>query len=206
MSAQNLAAKMYLLGYDLEHDKLVEPSWLDYLVQGAALTELIGEGCLVDNGTVVSRTANAGSTDPVLTRTVDEIDAHQATSWKEMLRHTKVTYRAVEAKLARDGVIIIDGRGVTVRDRDLVQHLHAGVVDLLHGDGAATNSLEAALLPLTAVVPLRSVLSRTERRQRRNRLDLVARDIDAALPGFNGLLAQMQKTRGRSYSAGGPVH
>ena len=39
-TGQTLPAKAYLLAYDLPQEKLTEKAWLDYVVQGAALTEL----------------------------------------------------------------------------------------------------------------------------------------------------------------------
>jgi len=52
-TGQNLPARMYLLVYDLDKDKPSGRAWLDYLVQGAALTELLAEGLLIDTGVKV---------------------------------------------------------------------------------------------------------------------------------------------------------
>ena len=52
-TGQKLPARMYRLAYDLDKDKPSGRAWLDYLVQGAALTELLAEGLLIDTGVKV---------------------------------------------------------------------------------------------------------------------------------------------------------
>jgi hypothetical protein len=56
------------------------------------------------------------------------------------------------------------------------------------------------------VIPLRTVFDRRGRRQDRERVDALTRRVSLKAPGFDRMLQQMRRTRGRSYPVGGPVH
>jgi hypothetical protein len=62
------------------------------------------------------------------------------------------------------------------------------------------------LVALAAVVPVRTVFERRRKRRDRDRVDDLIRRVSVEIPGFERLIEQMRHTRGRSYSAGGPVH
>jgi hypothetical protein len=70
----------------------------------------------------------------------------------------------------------------------------------------ALDPLDAALVALASVVPLRTGFQRRRRRRDRERVDDLVRRASADVPGFQRLVGQMWHTRGRAYSAGGPVH
>lgn len=57
-----------------------------------------------------------------------------------------------------------------------------------------------------SVVPLRTVFERHRKRHDRERVDDLVERVSADIPGFERLIGQMRHTRGRAYSAGGPVH
>ncbi len=73
------------------------------------------------------------------------------------------------------------------------------------GDPAGQPVRDAALAALAAVVPLPTVLSRGEQRRHAATIEAVGDRAAAGSPAIRPLIAQMRRTRGRSFSAGWPA-
>jgi hypothetical protein len=72
-------------------------------------------------------------------------------------------------------------------------------------DPAELPARDAALAALAAVVPLPTVISRREVRRYADALAALDDRAAEQHPAFRSLITQMRRTRGRSFSAGGPV-
>lgn len=206
-TGQKLPARMYQLAYDLDKDKASGRAWLDYLVQGAALTELLAEGLLIDTGVAVIP-AVEGPADEVLGRVWQQAAGGRPHGWRGLLRQGRATLAAVEDQLIQAGAFEPKGRGLVAMDREAIAALQARARQILSGEAGDEGSAvpDAALVAMASVIPLRTVFERRHRRQDRERIDTLTRRVSLRAPGFDRMLQQMRRTRGRSYSAGGPVH
>ncbi|HUL27687.1 MAG TPA: GPP34 family phosphoprotein [Streptosporangiaceae bacterium] len=205
-TGQTLPARMYLLAYDLGRDKPSGRPWLGYAVQGAALTELLAEGLLIDAGAAVI---------PAVERPAGEILGlvwQQAVrprphGWRGLLRQGRATLAAVEDQLILEGMFEPKGRGLVAMDREAIAGLQTRARQILCGEAGDEGGavLDAALVAVASVIPLRTVYDRRRRSQDRERVDVLTRRVSLKAPGFDRLLRQMRHTRGRSYPAGGAV-
>jgi hypothetical protein len=198
---------MYLLAYDLGKDKPSGRAWLGHLVQGAALTELLAEGVLMDTGTAVIP-AGERPGDEVLGLVWQQAAGRRPHGWRGLLRQGKVTLAAVEDQLIQAGAFERKGRGLVAMDREGIAVLQTRARQILRGEAGEEGGavLDAALVAVASVIPLRTVFDRRRRRQDRERVDALTRRVSLKAPGFDRMLSQMRRTRGRSFSAGGPVH
>ena len=201
-TGQRLPARMYLLAYDLDKDKPSGRAWLDYLVQGAALTELLAEGLLIDTGVKVIP-AVEGPGDAVLGLVWRQAAGSRPHGWRGLLRQGKVTLAAVEDQLIQAGAFERKGRGLVAMDREAIAALQAWARQIRSGEAGNEGSavFDAALVAMASVVPLRTVFERRRRRQDRERIETLMRRVSLRAPGFDRMLQQMRRTRGRSYSA-----
>jgi len=201
-TGQRLPARMYLLAYDLDKDKPSGRAWLDYLVQGAALTELLAGGLLIDTGVKVIP-AVEGPADEVLRLVWQQAAGSRPHGWRGLLRQGKVTLAAVEDQLIQAGAFERKGRGLVAMDREAIAALQAWARQIRSGEAGDEGSavFDAALVAMASVVPLRTVFERRRRRQDRERIETLTRRVSLRAPGFDRMLQQMRRTRGRSYSA-----
>lgn len=210
---RTLPAKMYLLAYDLTKDKPDSKWWLDYVIQAAALAQLLAEGRLADTGSTVVP-AGGRPDDEVLGLVYSEIEEIRPRDWRPLLRQSKATLAAVEDQLIQAGLFEQNSRGMGAVNRAAIAEVQQRARQTLTGQdagvrtgrGGNVNVLDAALVALASVIPLRTVFGPHRNRQDRERAEALARLVSARVPGFERLLKQMRRTRGRAYSAGGPVH
>ena len=205
-TGQKLPARMYRLAYDLDKDKPSGRAWLDYLVQGAALTELLAEGLLIDTGVKVIP-AVEGPGDEVLGLVWQQAAGRRPYGWRGLLRQGRVTLAAVENQLIEAGAFERKGRGLVAMDREGIAALQAWARQIRSGEAGNEGSavFDAALVAMASVVPLRTVFERRRKRQDRARIETLTRRVSLRAPGFDRMLQQMRRTRSRSYSAGGPI-
>jgi Golgi phosphoprotein 3 (GPP34) len=201
-------ANMYLLAYDLQKDRLSQRAWLDYLVRGAALAELLAEGFVVEEDGAVRTLPTARPADEVLDQALRDVEQQRPRGWRALLHQSRGTMDAVSGQLLRAGVTRPRGRGVEAVDRAAVDALQRSARALLQEDGdvAGAEVDECALAALASVVPLRTVLKSRPTRRDRQRVVTLTRRVAAVVPGFERLIEQMHHTRGLSFSAGGPLH
>ena len=201
-TGQKLPARMYRLAYDLDKDKPSGRAWLDYLVQGAALTELLAEGLLIDTGVKVIP-AVEGPGDEVLGLVWQQAAGRRPYGWRGQLRQGRVTLAAVENQLIEAGAFERKGRGLVAMDREGIAALQAWARQIRSGEAGNEGSavFDAALVAMASVVPLRTVFERRRKRQDRARIETLTRRVSLRAPGFDRMLQQMRRTRSRSYSA-----
>jgi hypothetical protein len=96
---------------------------------------------------------------------------------------------------------------VTAADPAAIESMQESVRAALTGqvDPAALAARDAALAALAAVVPLPTVISRREARRHAAALAALGDRAAEQNPALRSLIAQMRRTRGRSFSAAGPV-
>ena len=204
-----LPATITARGYDLDKDGLVARDWLDYLVRGAALIELLAGDYLTAAGGTVQSAGVARPGDAVLDRVLQEIEEADGRTWKQLLHRSRPTLDAVQEQLAHAGLIAVRENGsIAALDRQGIAAHQAHTRHLLEDDSdiAQVPILDAALLALAAVVPLETVLTREDRRRYKQRLAALTERAGATAPAVRQALAQMHRTRGLAFSAGGPVH
>jgi len=202
---QGLPARMYLLAYDLDSDKPSDKEWLDYVVSGAALAQLLAEGRLTDTGDAVV-TSGDRPADEVLAVAYRQAREAKVRTWRGLLHQGKATLAAVEDWLVRAGVFKQEGGQMVAVNREAVATLQARARQVLRGTGdQETDVLDAALVAVASVIPLRTVFDRRRRQEERERVDALARLVSAQAPGFERLLTQMRRARGPSQPAGGPA-
>jgi hypothetical protein len=209
-TTQTLPAATYLLAYDTTKKDLAKKAWLEYLIRGAALGELILGGHLSGDARRAQAVQAGKPADPMLSRVLDDVVQSDRPSWKHLLHtHARETLASVEQQLTRDSAISIGpGGSVAAADPAAVESLQDAARTALTGrhDPDGLSEREAALAALAAIVPLPTVLSRKEQRSHAITIDAISDRAAAAHPAFRSLLTQMRRTRGRSFSAGGPVH
>ena len=200
-TGQKLPARMYRLAYDLDKDKPSGRAWLDYLVQGAALTELLAEGLLIDTGVKVIP-AVEGPGDEILGLVWQQAAGRRPHGWRGLLRQGKVTLAAVENQLTEAGAFERKGRGLVAMDREAIAALQAWARQIRSGEAGNEGSavFDAALVTMASVVPLRTVFERRRKRQDRERIETLTRRVSLRAPGFDRMFQQMRRTRSRSYS------
>jgi hypothetical protein len=201
-------ASMYLLAYDLQKDRLSQRAWLDYLVRGAALGELLAGGFVAEHDGAVRPRAKGRPADEVLEQALRDVEQERPRAWRALLHQSRATMEAVAGQLVRTGAIRPRGRGVEALDRGAVAALQQSARALLQEDADVTSASvdDCALAALASVVPLHTVLTRRRTRRDRERVIALTQRVAAVVPGFERLIEQMHHTRGLSFSAGGPAH
>ncbi|AYN42601.1 GPP34 family phosphoprotein [Streptomyces dangxiongensis] len=191
---QPLYCRMYLTAYDTSADDLYDRTRTGFLLRAAVLAELAIRGNLVDSDgdALVASPGPAG--DPVLDLTLDRV-ASDRRDWISWIRHDrKETLHAVEDRLVAQGVLTVEEkrslgrsrRAVTVTDISAVTALRATVTGLLHGTGATARiaPADAALVALAAAGGIRSVVSRSDARVRKDRIEELTGRLGAVAPGL----------------------
>ena len=199
--------KVYLAAFDLQRDRLSERRWVDYLVQGAALADLLLDGAISETDKLV-QVSSPHSSDPILDFVLTRAAQEAPRSWKSLLHDSAPTLRVVEDHLNQRGVIRGHGRRVVLVDRQAVAALQAKLERLLSADAAAATSApaDALVLAVASVVPLRTLFSRRNKSRDEELVAEVVSRLSEQISALGTLLKQMRHTRGASFSAGGPVH
>jgi Golgi phosphoprotein 3 (GPP34) len=166
MTTQSLPYRTYLMACDTDASKLYDRTRTAFLVNAAALTELVLSDLAADDHGFARVTGTEPAGDPVLDGLLTEMAAHRR-SWKAWLRHHyRQTLDITEHELAAAGTIRLASRRlggrrtVTVADTAAVKTLQAQVAAVLAGEptaGVADPGL-AALGLLAATGAVRPVL------------------------------------------------
>ncbi|MFB4314426.1 GPP34 family phosphoprotein [Actinomadura sp. 21ATH] len=186
---ESLPARMYLLAYDLNKQRMaLSGERLGYLLRAAALTELYLDGRLTEERQRPK--ADTPGDDPY--GLLAQITASKPRSWKYWVRKdSRAMVRTVRDELAGAGWIRVRPRRVlgvfpadevSVRDPRVVKTLWGGASSALRGKPVAhVNSYDAAAVALAAAGELRTVLPRPDRRRHKRRIaELTARSGPAA--------------------------
>ena len=170
-------------------------------VRGAALAQLLAGGQLTDTGRAVAANRTQRPADEVLDLVLGEVADGEPRDWRRPLHQSKSTLKAVEHRLLRVGAIEPRGRNIVAVIQAKARELLDDEVDI-----AGIHVLDAALVALAFVVPLRTVFARGRKHHDQVRVAALTHRAADGAPGFERLIQQMRYTRGRAYSAGGPVH
>jgi hypothetical protein len=174
---ESLPAQMYLLAYDSDKNRLTARSQLGLILRAAALTELYLTDRLTDESGHPRAVDGRPTGDPLLDDLVRQIADHRPRSWHRWIgRQENSTLRAVRDRLEADQVIKVDHRRllpdkVELRDRHAVQRYADTVRAALQRSPARADARTASTLALAARGEVKTIVSRRERREHRQRLD-----------------------------------
>jgi Golgi phosphoprotein 3 (GPP34) len=177
---ESLPARLYLLAYDTEKNRVTAQNQLGLVLRAAALADLYLTGRVADENGKVRATGDRPPTgDPLLDEVLKQLAEHRPRSWQGWITRGQPTVQAVRAEL-EDGLYIqverrriLPGR-VELRDRYAVQQYADEVRAELHGSAARTDPRKAVVLALAARGEMGNVISRSERREYRQHLDELA--------------------------------
>ncbi|MDN3354646.1 GPP34 family phosphoprotein [Actinomadura sp. DC4] len=177
---ESLPARMYLLAYDTDKNRMTARNQLGLVLRAAALADLyLSERLTDENGR--PRVAGGRSTgDPVLDDLVQQIADQRPKSWHRWIgRKEHGTVRAVRDQLESEHRITVNRRmllpdRIELKDRRAVKQYADSVRAALRQSAARAEPRTAAVLALAARGEVKTVVSRHERREQRRRLDELA--------------------------------
>jgi hypothetical protein len=178
---ESLPARMYLLAYDTEKNRMTSRSQLGLVLRAAALADLyLSERLADDRGK--ARVADPRPTgDPLLDDLMGQIAAaNRPRSWHRWIgRQEHGAVRTVREQLEAARCLKVEHRAilpdrVELRDRHTVKQYADEVRAALRKPAARAEPRTAAVLALAARGEIKTVLSRHDRREYRERLDELA--------------------------------
>jgi hypothetical protein len=215
MRELSLPAQAYLLACDVEKNRLRDRQRAGYLIRGAALTDLLLRGHLVDNDGVAVAVSGGPAGDDVLDELLDEISRTRPRRWKSWVRRDfRRALRAVETQLEAARVIRVRTTKIlglfrvyrpTVLDVGGAARLRAVVDNALGGglDVSQIDPTDAALTALAAAVELRGVVSGRDRRRYRRRIEELQERGGAAIPAVRKVFSELRAARNAAASSDG---
>lgn len=177
---ESLPARLYLLAYDPEKDRVTAQSRLGLVLRAAALADLYLAGRVTDeNGKARATSDERPTGDLLLDEVLQQLAEHRPRSWQGWIARGKPAVRTVRTQLEADLYIQVDHRRmlpdkVELRDRPAVQRYADEVRAELRGPAPQAEPRTAAVLVLAARGEISTVISRSERREYRQRLDELA--------------------------------
>jgi hypothetical protein len=199
-----LPAKLYLLAWDPDRQRLSHRDDLGYLLRGAILTDLSLRGCVRDDDGHVRASGTKRTGDRVLDDMLREISDDRPRGWGAWVRRRAgATLVAVEDQLVASGVVAVDVRrvlGLFPRRRATVTEpvaLRAAVRDAALGDRpvSSLSEADAALVALVVAGDLRTVLSRRERKDNAERIAACTERSGKAAPALRRVLTSVKAAR-----------
>jgi hypothetical protein len=178
---ESLPARLYLLAYDTEKNRMTAGSQLGLVLRAAALADLYLTERLTDEAGK-ARAAGGGrpTGDPVLDDLARQIADSRPRRWHRWIgRQERGTVRAVREQLEGQRCIRVNHRAilpdtVELRDRRAVKEYADSVRAALRQPAARADARTAAVLALAARGEVKTVVSRRERREYGKRLDELA--------------------------------
>jgi hypothetical protein len=171
-----LPARLYLLAYDTDKNRLTSKTQLGLVVRAAALADLYLDRRLTDDGGQ-ARVVDTGPTgDPVLDEILADLAAVGPRSWNRLIgRHEGRAARPVRDQLETAGWLKVERHAimpdkVELREGHKVKKYAGDVKMALQRPAAGAEPRTAAALALAAYGELGTVLSRGERREHKKRL------------------------------------
>ncbi|GAA4472356.1 GOLPH3/VPS74 family protein [Phytohabitans houttuyneae] len=196
-----LPERMFLLAYDSRRQRLAR--WIDVglLVRAAALAELELRGVLVDERgrATLASSRRPEVTESLLREVLAEVGASaKPRRWQYWTERGRGKARAaVERRLVAARIISVErrrvfgifpARRIVVRDRRLIDQLHARVAEALRA--RTVDSRDAATVALAAAGQLRTVFGWRQRRANRKRIaELTKASVPAAAKGLQKAIA-----------------
>lgn len=180
MLPESLPDRMYLLAYDTERNRLTGRSQLGLVLRAAALAELYLGEHLTDDRDRPRATGRRPTGDPLLDDLLRQIADGRPKAWYRWIgRREYATVRAVRDRLEAGRQISVTRRmllpaKVELGDRRAVTQYADSVRAALRRPAAHAEPRTAAVLALAARGEIKTVVSRRERREQRERLDELA--------------------------------
>ncbi|MDH6135631.1 hypothetical protein P3T37_005047 [Kitasatospora sp. MAA4] len=181
-----LPGKLYLLAYNPETGRPVARADLDLLLRAAALADLLRRGLVQDVDGRPSATGRAPhGLNPLLAdllRRIAETRPHPWAWWIRLRGRPGHPVRSVRDDLAAAGWIRVEeyrilglfrSARITERNPRVRKALAATVSSALRGPVSRIDPADAALVALADAAQLRTVLTRQQRREHRERLALL---------------------------------
>lgn len=202
----SLPARLYLLAFDTQKNRLTVRGRLGLVVRAAALADLHLAGRLADDHgrpRAVPGVA-APEPDPVLDAVYRRIADERPRSWQRWARADEHrTLRAVRDQLEEARWIRVDRRTLLpdrVRLREAYRvRPYATTVRAALRPGSDPDPRDAVALALAATGELTTVITSRERRQHRRRLEELA---DGAWPAVRALKKALQAKRAATAAGG----
>jgi Golgi phosphoprotein 3 GPP34 len=177
---ESLPARLYLLAYDTKKNRVTAQAQLGLVMWAAALTDLYLAGRVTDENGKARVTGDRSPTgDSLLDQVLQQLAEHRPRSWQGWIGSRRPAVRTVRTQL-EDGLCIrvkhrtILPDRVELRDRPAVERYADEVRTELRGPSSRTEPRTAAVLALAARGEMTNVISRSERRELRERLDELA--------------------------------
>ncbi|MGX4688574.1 GOLPH3/VPS74 family protein [Streptomyces sp. JNUCC 63] len=203
--ALSLPARLYLLAWDTGRLKLTGAGELHHLVRAGALTELAQRGLLVDDdGITTPVDLDARTGDPVLDGLLDLVRESRPRRWKTWVTlRARLTLVAVREQLAAEGYLRAERRRV-LGVFPSVDHVleRVAVVDALREEArrvlegslpaARISERDAAVVALAAAAGLRTLVSATDRRRHRQRIEELTERSGAAAPALRRVVREVR--------------
>lgn len=178
---ESLPARLYLLTYDTDKNRMTCRSQLGLVLRAAALAELYLAGHVTDEGGKARASGDPRPTgDPLQDEMLQQIAEHRPRSWHRWIgRGESGAVRTVRARLEADRCVTVRHRAilpdrVEPRDRRDVKRYAEQLRAELRRPAARTEPRTAAALALAARGEITTVLSRRERREHKRHLDELA--------------------------------
>jgi hypothetical protein len=177
---ESLPARLYLLAYDTEKNRVTAQSRLGLVLRAAALADLYLAGRVTDeNGKVRAAGDRRPTGDPLLDEVLQQLDEQRPRSWQGWIARGQPTVRTVRAQLEAGWIIRVEHRmilpdRVELLDRSTVQRYADELRAELGRPVSRVEPRTAAVLALAARGEIATVISRGERREYRQYLDEVA--------------------------------
>lgn len=190
VQAKSLPAMLYLLGIDVDKEKLPEPKKISYVLRAGALVELVLRGNLTDVDGKAHPVSEAATGDPVLDLVMGEVAKDRGQRWSHWIRHdARATLKALEDQLSSTGAIkmqrrMLLGDKVEVVDQAAHSQLRQQVLATLTG-GAPVETLgvkDVALTALTAYGELTTAIPHKQRRAHKDRLKALTEHAGPSAP------------------------
>lgn len=178
---ESLPARLYLLAYDTEKNRLTSRTQLGLVLRAAALTDLYLAGRVTDdNGRARASGDRRFTGDPLLDELQEQIAEHRPRAWHRWIaRDERGALRTVRAQLEAARLIKVEPRvilpdRVELRDRREVKRYAEHLRAELRRPAARTEPRTAAVLALAARGEVKTLISRRDRRENRRKLDELA--------------------------------
>ncbi|WP_433503909.1 GOLPH3/VPS74 family protein [Pseudonocardia halophobica] len=180
----SLPERLYLLSWDPHRKRFTGSGERGLLLRAAALTELLAAGALRDeDGKAVAAPHVRAPQDPLLALVLEEVaTSGRPRTWQHWVRHRARHARGlVRDRLAAARWIRVQPRrvlgifpvdDVTPRDTRAVRRLADSARSALHGvRPEGISDADAAAVALAAAARLRTVVSRADGKQRKDRIE-----------------------------------
>jgi hypothetical protein len=205
----SLPARLFLLAYDPERERLGARSKVGKVVRAAALVDLQLSGNLVDEGGRAWVTTAMAPTDPVLAAVLEELRAVGPRRWRHWIdRRSGATVRRVREELDRARLIKVEPHrilGIFPADRITIRHplMRRQLLQAAHDTLRASRLVsrvdlrDASIVVLASTADLRTIVTKDQRIRHKHRLAQLAVRVGPVVPALKKSLQQAQ------YSAGG---